>query len=280
MALIHKASGLKGYLDALNYVEPHERTCVSLVRRILDHADGVYTIKDGALVKGALFFKNDEMLFPCLYDCDDSCLKELAAFLKSKKLFCVSGEETSVEKIRQITLANKRPPLRERREYFLYSYSDTALGDAAVAALPDGVAIDRAEDGDMEQLAELQMDYITEEVALKGNPVNPNSEKRKMQEAVKKQIVIVARNGGEIVAKAQTNAIGLLNIQLGGVFTKTDWRKRGLAGALTAFLAQSVRQKQMGTVLFVGKNNTSAIHAYARAGFKDTGKGYLIDYYD
>ncbi|MBP5465836.1 MAG: GNAT family N-acetyltransferase [Treponema sp.] len=84
---------------------------------------------------------------------------------------------------------------------------------------------------------------------------------------------------GRPLAKAGTNAIASKVMQLGGVYTLRDERGRGLAAALTAFLAESAARKGFATVLFVNKKNAAAIAAYRRAGFTDSGKAYTIEYY-
>ncbi len=303
---------------ALAFVLPHEKTCCELTRKILDRESGVYLIMRGGTVNGVFFFVDDDILIPCLSGIRGCGLKALASFLEGKRIFCISALEEELSKIRSVFFRLSRPPrLRESRRYFFLEYQDRAAAREAIAGLPEEFRIQMAGPGDEAALFPLHLSYMKEEVLLSGWRLNEEFERGQLREALAGQIIALAvagspdpadsagpadseassgaepgasSDGGagassrarqaRIVAKAGTNAIASGVMQLGGVYTVREERGKGLAAALTAFLAESAAQKGMATVLFVNKKNLPAAAAYRKAGFVDSGKDYTIEYYD
>lgn len=288
---IQKAVQKEDFLRALAFVLPHEKTCCALTRRILDREDGVYLIVHGGgkghpVVEGVFFFIDDDILLPCLSGIRACALKALAAFLEGKKLFCISALEDDLSKIRGILPRLPAPPgIRESRRYYFMEHRDREAARRAIGSLPEGFRIELARTADEAALLPLHLAYMREEVLLKGRKLNEEFEKGQLREALSREIVVMAASGEEgepprIAAKAGTNAIASTVMQLGGVYTVQEERGRGIAAALTAFLAESAAKKGMSTVLFVGKGNPSAVAAYRKAGFQDSGKEYTIEYYE
>lgn len=326
------------FLRALAFVLPHEKTSCALTRKILDREEGVYLIERGRdrgagserersrgpdsargsdrgrdcdcsraggassrpVVDGVFFFVEDDILLPCLAGIRSGGLKALAAFLDGKKLFCISGLEEELKKLRPLLAGLPHPPrLRERRDYYFLEHTDREAAGTAIAALPADCRMQMAGPADEAALLPLHYAYVREEVLLPGGTLNEGFERRQLHEALEKQVVVMAvgpaardaaalpaPDGAEgprppagVLAKAGTNAIASKVMQLGGVYTCAEERGRGLAAALTAFLAESAARKGFATVLFVHKKNPAAIAAYRKAGFTDSGRAYTIEYY-
>ncbi len=273
------------FLRALAFVLPHEKTCCALTRKILDREDGVYLMLRGTAVIGVFFFLDDDVFLPCLSGMRGSGLKALASFLEDRKLFCISALESELSKIRTILPRLRRPPrLLESRPYFFLEYSDRAAARDAIGKLPESFRIQLAGTGDEAALLPLHYAYMREEVLIQGRRLNEEFERAQLREALGTQVIAMAVSGTEeqplVAAKAGTNAIASNVMQLGGVYTVQEERGRGLAAALTAFLAESAAQKGMATVLFVNKGNGPAVAAYRKAGFCDCGRDYTIEYYE
>ena len=83
---------------------------------------------------------------------------------------------------------------------------------------------------------------------------------------------------GDIVAKANTNAIGINCVQIGGVYTHPLYRRNGYAGALVQALCNRAVQARRKPVLFVKEKNTPAFNLYQKLGFEECGR-YTIVYY-
>ena len=282
---IVRATEKTDFLMALAFVLPHEKNCCSLTRKILDREDGVHLVMRGDKPNGVFFFLEDDIFLPCLSGIRSGGLKALASFLEGKKLFCISALEDELSKIRPLLpRLNKPPRLHESRRYSFLEYQDREAARTAIDSLPGAFRIKMAEAGDEAALLPLHLSYIREEVLLNGRKLNEKFEREQLKDTLASQVVALAVTGSEgqarIAAKAGTNAIASGVMQLGGVYTVQEERGKGLAAALTAFLAESAAQKGMATVLFVNKNNLPAAAAYRKAGFRDSGKDYTIEYYD
>ena len=286
-----KATEKEDYLLALSFVLAHEKTCCALTRKILDRTDGVHLIVHAParqnsarpLVDGVFFFLDDDVILPCLSGIKNCGLKALASFLEGKKLFCISALEDDIRKIHSCFTRLAVPPkLVERREYLFFEHQDEVAARTAIAALPQELEIRMAGTKDAELILPLHFAYMREEVLINGRELNEPFERRQLIEALQNQVVVIAteKSGGNALAKAGTNAIACKVMQLGGVYTDKSARGRGIAAALTAFLAQSAAQKGMATVLFVNKKNKNAISAYRKAGFRDNGRNYTIEYWE
>lgn len=72
---------------------------------------------------------------------------------------------------------------------------------------------------------------------------------------------------GRAVGKAATNARAFTLDQIGGVFVEVEYRGRGIAVALMAFLLGITAKEGRGSSLFVKKGNAPALSLYERLGF-------------
>ncbi|GMO13584.1 MAG: GNAT family N-acetyltransferase [Treponemataceae bacterium] len=89
--------------------------------------------------------------------------------------------------------------------------------------------------------------------------------------------------GGEkdkhFAATAAVSAETAHFVQIGGVFTETAFRGRGMACFLTQIIAREAFLHGKQTVLFVRKTNTPALQAYTNAGFSALAE-YAIVYFE
>jgi hypothetical protein len=69
------------------------------------------------------------------------------------------------------------------------------------------------------------------------------------------------------VGKAATNARAFTLDQIGGVFVEPEYRGRGIAGAMMAYLLGITAKEGRGASLFVKKDNKPALALYERLGF-------------
>jgi uncharacterized protein len=83
--------------------------------------------------------------------------------------------------------------------------------------------------------------------------------------------------GGELVALTGINARARGIVQIGGVFTPPELRRRGYARAAVA--ASLIGERERGatrSTLFTGIENTGAIRAYTTLGYEETGEFGLL----
>ncbi len=82
----------------------------------------------------------------------------------------------------------------------------------------------------------------------------------------------------ELVAKANSNAIGWNYVQIGGVYTHPLYRRNYYAWHLLKLLCDRIQRTQKNVSLFVKEKNIPAIKLYEKIGFckKET---YAIAYF-
>jgi predicted GNAT family acetyltransferase len=99
-----------------------------------------------------------------------------------------------------------------------------------------------------------------------------------LRQILKNQLCFALTSDGDIVAKANTNAIGINCIQIGGVYTHPLYRRNGYAGALVQALCNRALRSGKQPVLFVKEKNMPAFALYQKIGFAECGR-YAIAYY-
>ncbi|MBQ3825932.1 MAG: GNAT family N-acetyltransferase [Spirochaetaceae bacterium] len=172
--------------------------------------------------------------------------------------------------------------VREERvqNYGLSISADTKSdGDDDTVALKDTGTIIKCTSADVAKLLPLQMQYDREEVLLRTMEADEDDCRLRLSGMLRLQDIFADVIGGEIVAKAGTNAKGKNWVQLGGVFTKPLYRRLGIAGRLVSHAARYAAAEGKQTTLFVRELNTCAFHSYERAGFIRRGS-YRIVYFD
>lgn len=129
------------------------------------------------------------------------------------------------------------------------------------------VVCKRGKSQDAGMLYPLQKAYEIEEVLLDPNTFNSGACYSSLQKNLRREIIYYALIDGQVVAKAGTNARGFSFAQLGGVYTVTDVRNRGIAEQVLSVLLQELFEEGTGASLFVKKDNIAAIALYRKLGF-------------
>ena len=119
---------------------------------------------------------------------------------------------------------------------------------------------------------------MAKEVAPAGKQVSDLEAKARLKSILKDQLCFALQSDGEIVAKANTNAIGFNYVQLGGVYTHPLYRKNYYAWHLVYTICQRVLKAGRKISLFVKEKNNPAHALYERIGFTTFGK-YEIAYF-
>ena len=235
----------------------------------------------------------DSTIYHCIPDpalLDADFLKNELPYLMKKPVRCISGEEKATNFLIEIfnsvnggfdTAAPTQPPK------IIYSYKMMrwlSASEAGVSKPPaetvlsGGEEIIRCTEHDMEILHPLQKDYMKEEVAVPGRPLTDAEVDISLRQILKNQLCFALTFDGDIVAKANTNAIGINCIQIGGVYTHPLYRRNGYAGALVQALCSRAIRAHKQPVLFVKEKNTPAFNLYRKLGFEECGR-YTIAYY-
>lgn len=276
------------FLVAQQFIAPYEETCVSLASLIRRKSDNLVFISTSessvvesveASILGILYL--DSTLYHCIPDINQidkiSLLEDLPYLLK-KPVRCISGEANSTD-----YLIKFFPNPKQLYPYKMMKWTNSpnkviSTDSTAVTTLSGGEEIIRCTEHDMDFLHSLQKDYMKDEVAVPGRTLTDAEVDITLRQILKNQICLAMTVDGDIVAKANTNAIGINKVQIGGVYTHPLYRRNGYAGTLIQALCNRATRAQKQPVLFVKEKNKPALSLYQKLGFEECGR-YAIAYY-
>ena len=279
------------FLLAQQFVIPHEETCATLASLVRRKSDKLVFIADSTTdILGILNL--DSTIYHCIPDpslLDADSLKAQLPYLMKKPVRCISGESAATDLLIEIvnsvncgfdTAAER--PLNHPAQIYPYKmlrWPVVSIRPAAYSTtLSGGEEIIRCTEHDMEILHPLQKDYMKEEVAVPGRPITDAEVDISLRQILKNQLCFALTVDGDIVAKANTNAIGINCVQIGGVYTHPLYRRNGYAGTLVQALCNRALRSGKKPVLFVKEKNTPAFNLYRKLGFEECGR-YSIAYY-
>lgn len=264
------------------FIAPYEASCVQLSAKIRKSPSNVNALTSTltptttSQILGVLY--NDSTLLYCIPSKNlihlDSA--KLISFLynPSKRIKCISGEAKSSEYLISLLKSKISTP------YQINHYN--LMTATSVLNPPDKLQNDdeiiRCTENDMETLLPLQKMYMNTEVAPYGKTVTDAEASISLRQILKNQLCLAVFSDGEPVAKANTNAIGINWIQLGGIFTHPLYRRNGYAWQLISAICRRTSNSGKSTALFVKDINVPAIELYKHLGFKTSGQ-YIIAYF-
>ena len=280
------------FLVAQQFITPYEETCVSLASLIRRKSDKlvfitrsvnsvVELVETTSKSKILGILNLDSTLYHCIPDINQidkiSLLEELP-YLLQKPVRCISGEANSTD-----YLIKFFPNPKQLYPYRMMRWTNSpnkvvSTGSTTGITLSGGEEIIRCTEHDMDFLHPLQKDYMKEEVAVPGRTITDAEVDLTLRQILKNQLCLALTVDGDIVAKANTNAIGINKVQLGGVYTHPLYRRNGYAGALVQALCKRAIHAQKQPVLFVKEKNKPAFSLYQKLGFEECGR-YTIAYY-
>lgn len=270
------------YSLAEQFVIPHEETCASLASLVRRKTDKLVFLKDPSTGSGTTdsilgILNLDSTIYHCIPDTnliDKIALLENLPYLLKKPVRCISGEAESTK-----YLINFFPNPAQLYDYKMMKFPvPSAATENEAISISGGEEIIRCTEHDMELLHPLQKDYMKEEVAVPGRTLSDAEVDISLRQILKNQLCFALTVDGEIVAKANTNAIGINCVQIGGVYTHPLYRRNGYAGALVQALSNRAIRSGKHPVLFVKEKNTPAFNLYQKLGFEECGR-YTIAYY-
>lgn len=125
----------------------------------------------------------------------------------------------------------------------------------------------RCTENDMENLFEIERNYLQDEVAVRGQKVSDAEVSMRLRQILKNQLYFALISDDRIVSKAYTNAIGKNWIQIGGVYTLFQFRQNGYAAHTVSTLCKRILQANKNISLFVKTKNLPAQQLYQKIGF-------------
>lgn len=266
----------KSYENLVKFIAPYEFSCVQLGSYLRKQSPNIYFLTDQQEIVGLIYV--DRTLFHCLPDLSRIDSAVLKSFLitksRTKKIKCISGLSETTEFLINLLQDEISLPY-QTNHYKLMTASKVA---APPEALVNDDEIKRCTENDMEQLLCLQREYLNTEVTPGSRKVSDAEVAIGLRQILRNQVCLALFSDGEPVAKANTNAIGLNWVQLGGIFTSPLYRRNGYSWHLISTLCNRIFGAGKNAALFVKDINVPAIMLYKRLGFIEKNK-YEIAYY-
>lgn len=272
------------------FIQPHEEKCIFLSSQIRRESENLYLLQKNAPSTSVFKSQNfddllgvlyiDSTIFHCIPHIEkideDEFSKALSQLIKDNqlKIKCISGESKGTELIKN-TLKNELVEPYQINHYKL-------MTAAEIINPPEGLSNDdqiiRCTQDDMELLFPIQKKYMNEEVAPFGKRASDAEVSIGLRQILKNQLCLALTCDDEVVAKANTNAIGINWVQLGGIYTHPLYRRNGYAWQLVSAICRRTYKAGKKTALFVKDINVPAMELYKKLGFTDSGL-YEICYY-
>ena len=200
------------------------------------------------------------------------------------RISCVNGSEGGAKLI-LAALKDARINLSPSQvnEYSLFRLTAAEFSHIKEPLLQNGAQVFRCR-SDMaaalfDKLLDLQKQYEIEEVIPKNEIFSEDICRLRLKSVLRTQYVAaILLPDDTLAAKAGTNALGFHTAQLGGVYVKPEFRRRGYAFCVVYPVLKNVFTVKRTVVLFVKNANIPALSLYRALGFKKL-NGYIIAYF-
>ena len=280
---------------AQSYLLPIEQKCVFLSQLVRKHSSDIYIIldnnpdnsnnsdKSSPLINLqnvlGVFYLN-KSLFHCFKDTSKVNIADFTPLFyeiltqNQASIKNISGEKDGTDFFLEVIRNLSENP----DSTFPKKFNVKQINDYKLMVLPhqqfqqsqklyNDDFIMRCTENDMENLFEIEKNYLQDEVAVRGQKVSDAEVSMRLRQILKNQLYFVLISDDRIVSKAYTNAIGKNWIQIGGVYTLFQFRKNGYAAHTVSTLCKRILQAHKNISLFVKTKNLPAQRLYQKIGF-------------
>lgn len=177
-----------------------------------------------------------------------------------KNIFCILGVSKDIKTVNNFLGYS----LLSKIEYVLLKEDKSTIFEIDKTFFK----IKKAKKRDALQLFPLEKEYLLEEVLIGDSKLNQKAALINLQKTCNTQSVFYALSGKEIIAKVNTNGNGIGYNQIGGVYTKPEYRNKGISTWLMKILLNRIHLSGKKAVLYVKKENKPALALYKKLGFR------------
>lgn len=280
---------------AESYLLPIEQKCVFLSQLVRKHSPDIYIILDNnpdnlnnsdkssqlinlQNILGVFYLNNS--LFHCFQDTSKINIADFTHLFyeiltqNQASIKNISGEKDGtdffLEVIRNLSentdsTFTKKFNVKQINDYKLMVLPHQQFQDSQKLYNDDFIM--RCTENDMENLFEIERNYLQDEVAVRGQKVSDAEVSMRLRQILKNQLYFALISDDRIVSKAYTNAIGKNWIQIGGVYTLFQFRQNGYAALTVSTLCKRILQAHKNISLFVKTKNLPAQRLYQKIGF-------------
>ena len=258
------------------FISPHEYKCVTLASHIRKKDEHIFiisktdSVQTAADIVGVIYLK--KTLLHCIQGIEPELAQALLQFFEAQKVFTenkikvINGESIGTDFLLSILQTKSLEP-QQTNHYKLMTLDEYLLPPPEPLSCDDEIR--RCNDNDFDSLFELQKKYIVKEVAPANKQVTDLECSASLKQILKNQLCFALYSDGEVVAKANTNAIGIHWVQLGGVYTHPLYRKNYYAWNLVYAICGRIKKTSRKVCLFVKDKNNPALQLYHRIGFTE-----------
>lgn len=280
---------------AQSYLLPIEQKCVFLSQLVRKHSPDIYIIldknpdnlnnsdKSSQLINLqnvlGVFYLN-KSLFHCIKDTSKVNIADFTPLFyqiliqNQASIKNISGEKDGTDFFLEVIRNLSENP----DSTFTKKFNVKQINDYKLMVLPhqqfqqsqklyNDDFIMRCTENDMENLFEIERNYLQDEVAVRGQKVSDAEVSMRLRQILKNQLYFALISDDKIVSKAYTNAIGKNWIQIGGVYTLFQFRQNGYAALTVSTLCKRILQAHKNISLFVKTKNLPAQQLYQKIGF-------------
>ena len=280
---------------AQSYLLPIEQKCVFLSQLVRKHSPNIYIIldknpdnsnnsdKSSQLINLqnilGVFYLN-KSLFHCFKDASKVNIADFTPLFyqiltqNQANIKNISGEKDGTDFFLEVIRNLSENP----DSTFTKKFNVKQINDYKLMVLPhqqfqgsqklyNDDFIMRCTENDMENLFEIERNYLQDEVAVRGQKVSDAEVSMRLRQILKNQLYFALISDDRIVSKAYTNAIGKNWIQIGGVYTLFQFRQNGYAAHTVSTLCKRILQAHKNISLFVKTKNLPAQQLYKKIGF-------------
>lgn len=280
---------------AQSYLLPIEQKCVFLSQLVRKHSPDIYIIldknpdnlnnsdKSSQLINLqnilGVFYLN-KSLFHCFKDTSKVNIADFTPLFyqiitqNQASIKNISGEKDGTDFFLEVIRNLSENP----DSTFTKKFNVKQINDYKLMVLPhqqfqgsqklyNDDFIMRCTENDMENLFEIERNYLQDEVAVCGQKVSDAEVSMRLRQILKNQLYFALISDDRIVSKAYTNAIGKNWIQIGGVYTLFQFRQNGYAALTVSTLCKRILQAHKNISLFVKTKNLPAQQLYQKIGF-------------
>ncbi|MBI9105198.1 MAG: GNAT family N-acetyltransferase [Spirochaetales bacterium] len=271
----------------ISFLSPREHSCISITSRLmqngrpdpnlLKHHEVYLEKKDGKIVS-LLLLSTDSVIAPFFTTGSSDYIPEellKKSPLMRKRYLTFMGMKEDV--LRLELLFGNRSKLSV--DYFQLS-AESALIPAVVKQYLKSKKnntielslIKKAEISDFNLLMPLRKAYEIEEVLLVKSNFNEQASRNRFRKTILEKAVFFGTVQNKPAATCCINTEGIAWYQIGGVFTRPEYRSKGISARLMAELAVYAGNFGKNLTLFVKKDNLPALKLYSNCGFSTAGE--------
>ncbi len=264
---------------ARQFIAQNECFCVQLAYYVRKQSAGLFFITSQEEVtlqsiRGVIYIKSTLFYYIPYYTSEIE--QVLKTFLQDKKLSCIHGTFPVSQNLKNLLIQSNKIQEKEICQNHYNLMLLKTLPKNPPEKLYNDDAIVRCTLDNLESLYDLQYKYLEQEVVPKNKKLTDLECRMTLTQILKNQIVLALISDGEIVSKANTNAIGINCVQIGGVFTAPLFRRNYYAWHLLYMLCQKILKNNKSPVLFVKSKNEAALNLYKKIGFEQIGEFEII----